>query len=213
MSAASPGPLSPANTLAELASWLWEREPSCGPVRLVGIDGHAGSGKSTLSSRLSSLMSDAPVLHLDDVSRHDELFSWTRRLRSQVLEPLSRGETAQYEVYDWTNRAATRVRELAPEPMVLLEGVGAGRRALRPYLSAVLWVDLDRDEAWERGLHRDGAELADFWQVWMKAEHEHFEADPTLPFASWIIRQSSESSDGFTAFPGPEPSTAEPPRR
>lgn len=204
----SPDPPSPPRTLADLASWLWEREPSCGPVRLVGIDGHAGSGKSTLSGVLSSLTSGAPVLHLDDISRHDELFSWTERLRGQVLDPLSHGRTARYEVYDWTSRRATCARELSPEPMVLVEGVGAGRRALRPYLSAVLWVDLHRETAWERGLRRDGAELADFWQQWMEEERAHFETDPTRPFASHVIQQSTRAADGFAVFPGPRSPSA-----
>ncbi|MFD0459286.1 NACHT domain-containing protein [Streptomyces violaceoruber] len=28
--------------------------PSCGPVRLIAVDGHAGSGKSTFAGRLAA---------------------------------------------------------------------------------------------------------------------------------------------------------------
>ncbi len=36
------------------------------------------------------------MLHLDDIASHEELFGWTGRLLSQVIEPLGRGETAHY---------------------------------------------------------------------------------------------------------------------
>lgn len=203
LSTVSSSPRPSARTLAELASWLWEREPACGSVRLVGVDGHAGSGKSTLSDRLSAATAHAPVLHLDDLARHEEFFSWTQRLRDQVLVPLERGHTARYEVYDWVRRRTGRVAELSPAPLVLVEGVGAGRRALRPYLSAVLWMDLPPETAWKRGLRRDGAELVEFWQRWTAEERAHFATDPTLPFAHHVIRQST-TADGFAVFPGPQ---------
>lgn len=198
----SSSPRPSTRTLADLVSWLWEREPACGPVRLVGIDGHAGSGKSTLSDRLSAVAAHAPVLHLDDLARHDDFFGWTQRLRDQVLAPLERGRTARYEVYDWVSRTTGRVTELAPAPLVLVEGVGAGRRALRPYLSAVLWMDLPPQAAWARGLRRDGAELAEFWQRWTAQERAHFATDPTFPYAHHLLRQSP-TADGFTVLPGP----------
>lgn len=193
----------PVWSVGELASWLVGSAPSCGSVRLVGIDGHAGSGKSTLSRRLAELCGHAPVLHLDDLSRHDELFSWMERLQRQVLIPLSQGRTARYAVYDWVNREATREGELPPAPLVLVEGVGAGRRALRPYLSTVLWLDLPYVTAWERGLRRDGEELADFWQEWIAEEWAHFAQDPTMPYARYLVRQSSATPEGFEALPGP----------
>ncbi|MBB1255214.1 uridine kinase family protein [Streptomyces alkaliterrae] len=202
----SSGPNWPPATgggLDELATRLARLAPSCGPVRLVGVDGHAGSGKSTLAARLSALTGGAPVLHLDDVASHDELFSWLPRLTEQVLDPLSEGREARYEVYDWSNRTASGTRPLPPAPLILVEGVGAGRRALRPHLAAVLWSELPRKTAWERGRHRDGPELADFWQIWMAAEEAHFHSDPTRPHAHWLVRQSPEGRVGFRVFPGP----------
>ncbi|MCK1797784.1 hypothetical protein MTQ01_17470 [Streptomyces sp. XM4193] len=187
-------------SVGELASWLAGAPPSCGPVRLLSIDGHAGSGKTTLSAQLSTLLGGAPVLHLDDLSRHQELFDWTERLGDQVIRPLSRGRTARYQVYDWVHRHAIHSAELPPAPAVLIEGVGAGRRALRPHLCAVLWLDLPRETAWERGLRRDGEELADFWSEWTAEERAHFADDPTLPYARYLVRQSEGD---FQVLPGP----------
>lgn len=144
------------NDLSRLAARLRTLAPSCGPVRMIAVDGHAGSGKSTFAARLSAALGDAPVLHLDDLATHEELFDWTGRLREQVTGPLSRGETARYAPYDWTARAFGPPRSLAPAPLMLVEGVGAGRRALRPLLAQLLWMDLPAAESWERGRRRDG---------------------------------------------------------
>ncbi|MEU7056674.1 hypothetical protein [Streptomyces sp. NPDC046197] len=183
-----------------LAATLLRLPPSCGPVRLIGVDGHAGSGKSTFAGRLATALGDAPVLHLDDVASHDRLFSWDRRLLTEVIEPLRRGETAHYAPYDWEARRFGPVRALPPAPAVLVEGVGAGRRALRPHLARLLWMELPRRESWTRGRSRDGEEQREFWAGWVKAEHRHFTEDPSRPFADLLVRQLTE---GYEVLPGP----------
>ncbi|MCI0385877.1 uridine kinase [Streptomyces sp. CNQ085] len=174
--------------------------PSCGPVRLVAVDGHAGSGKSTLAGLLAAELGGAPVLHLDDLASHDALFEWTARFLEQVAAPLSRGEPARYGVYDWERRVFDGERTLPPAPVVLVEGVGAGRRTLRPRLACVVWLDVPREEAWARGRRRDGPGLADFWNGWERAEERHFTADPTLLHADILVRPRAQ---GYLVLPGP----------
>lgn len=177
--------------------------PSCGPVRLVAVDGHAGSGKSTLAGRLSAALGGAPVLHLDDLANHEQFFTWTARLQRQVLAPLRRGEPARPEVYDWERRAYTGVRTVPPAPVVLVEGVGAGRRALRPHLACLLWLEVDREVAWRRGRRRDGPRLSAFWDAWTRAETEHFAADPSRPHADLLVRPCATAPLGYALLPGP----------
>ncbi|MFD5783678.1 uridine kinase [Streptomyces sp. NPDC126933] len=182
--------------------------PSCGPVRLIAVDGHAGSGKSTFAARLAAALDGAPVLRLDDMATHEELFAWTERLAAQVLEPLSRGRTAHYAPYDWTLRRFTAPRSLDPAPAVIIEGVGAGRRALRPSLARLLWMDRGAAESWERGRRRDGPAQSAFWDGWTPAEIRHFAADPSRPFADALVREGRE---GYVVRPGPR-ATARPNR-
>lgn len=186
--------------LADHARGLRSLPPSCGPVRLIAVDGHAGSGKSTFCGRLASALGDAPVLRLDDLATHEELFSWTDRLRAQVLDPFSRGETARYAPYDWTARRFGPPRTLEPAPVVLIEGVGAGRTAVRPWLAGLLWIEGDSEASWERGRHRDGPGLAEFWDGWTAAEQRHFAADPSYPFADAVIRRTPV---GYVWLEGP----------
>ncbi|MEV0027005.1 hypothetical protein AB0H45_33385 [Streptomyces atroolivaceus] len=177
------------NDLADHARGLRTLTPSCGPVRLIAVDGHAGSGKSTFAGHLAAALGDAPVLHLDDLATHDELFGWADRLRAQVLDPLSRGEPALYTPYDWTARRSGPPRTLDPAPVMLIEGVGAGRSAVRPFLAGLLWIEGDSEASWERGRHRDGPGLSDFWDGWTVAEQRHFADDPSYPFADAVIRR------------------------
>ncbi|WSA47207.1 hypothetical protein OIE51_25315 [Streptomyces sp. NBC_01803] len=173
--------------LAGLPARLAALPPSCGPVRLVAIDGHAGSGKSTLAARLSRALGGAPVAHLDDFARHGAFFDWVEPLTRRVLDPLAAGTTARYPVYDWERRAFATTATLDPAPVVLLEGVGAGRRALRPHLAFLVWLSVPAEVAWARGRRRDGPRLAGFWAEWEAAERRHFADDPSEPHADILM--------------------------
>ncbi|WP_374120066.1 uridine kinase [Streptomyces sp. LS1784] len=174
----------PDDRLTALAAELRALPPSCGPVRLVAVDGHAGSGKTTFAGRLAAALGGAPVVHLDDLATHREPFGWTGRLREQVLEPLAAGRDSEYRVYDWTLRRFAGTAAVPAAPVVLVEGVGAGRRAVRPWLARVVWMELDAASARRRGEERDGPELAEFWAGWARAESAHFAADPSRPYAA-----------------------------
>lgn len=70
-------------------------------IRLVGVDGPAGAGRSTLARELSTRFG-WPVVEIDD------FFSWTGfhnrcpRFQSQVITPLLAGQDIRYRVRDWT---------------------------------------------------------------------------------------------------------------
>src|SRR5690606_19498388 len=75
-------------SVADLARRVRESVPALGDVRLVCVDGPAGSGKTTLAGRLAEALDHAPVLHLDDLYE-----GWSGldgdlapRLRAQVLD-------------------------------------------------------------------------------------------------------------------------------
>lgn len=191
--------------LAGLAAGLRALAPSCGPVRLVAVDGHAGSGKTTFTGRLAAALGGAPVVHLDDLATHAEPFGWTERLRTQVLDPLAAGRDAAYRVYDWTLGRFAGTAAVPLAPVVLIEGVGAGRRAVRPRLARLIWMELAAEDARRRGEERDGPALAEFWAGWARAESAHFAADPSRPYAATIV-------DGVTGRIAPstvgEPSTS-----
>ncbi|MFP1628170.1 uridine kinase [Streptomyces sp. 5K101] len=194
--------------LDRLAAQLRALDPSCGPVRLIAVDGHAGSGKSTFAARLAAALGGdgVPVLHLDDLATHEELFAWTDRMLDEVIAPLSRGRTALFHPYDWNLRRFLPPRPLPAAPVVLIEGVGAGRRALRPHLACLLWMDRAAEDSWARGRQRDGTGLSTFWDGWTAAETRHFAADPSRPHADIVVRECSEGYEWW-AVPDGTPRT------
>lgn len=195
----------PAEPLRAFARRLRALPPSCGPVRLVAVDGHAGSGKTTFAGRLAEVLGGAPIVHTDDLATHEEPFGWAGRLQEHILTPLSHGDAARYAPYDWVERrfADTR-RRLDPAPVVLLEGVGAGRRAVRPRLAHLVWMELSDRDAWRRGRLRDGPGLSTFWDGWQPAERAHFAADPSRPHAETLIAQRKA---GYAMLTGPAATT------
>lgn len=148
-----------------------------GPVRLVGIDGCGGAGKTTFATRLSEAANNAPVVHTDDFASHDVPMQWWPRLLEQVVEPLLAGRSATYVAYDWVNRTDGPRITIEPAPIVIIEGVGACRSAWRDRLATSIWIETPRDERLRRGLARDGAELEDFWREWRIGEDEYVDSE------------------------------------
>jgi uridine kinase len=148
-----------------------------GPVRLVGVDGCGGAGKSTFAARLAVAAGGAPVVHTDDFASHDVPIEWWPRMLADVVEPLLAGRPAVFTSYDWVSRGAGPVVTVPPAPVVIVEGVGATRRAWRDRLALTVWIDTPPAERLRRGLARDGEELAEFWQEWIVAEDAYVAAE------------------------------------
>ncbi|OEV10524.1 hypothetical protein AN220_31155, partial [Streptomyces nanshensis] len=52
-------------------------------------------------------------------------------------------------------------------------------------------------DAWRRGRHRDGPAQRDFWARWIPAERAHFAADPSRPFADFLVRETGRGRTGY----------------
>ena len=156
-------------------------------TRLVLVDGLGGAGKSVLAAALAGKLG-APVVCGDDfyrpsAQRRREVaegigasFDW-RRLERQVLAPLSRGEGARYQQYDWDeDRLGDWISLRGPETVVV-EGVYLLRAELRRYTSVSIWVDTPRDVRLTRGIERDGEAARSRWtEEWMPAEDAYVSA-------------------------------------
>ena len=164
-----------------------------GPVRLVSIDGPAGSGKTTTASLVArdatELGATAAVLHLDDLYEGWAGLEGTLwpRLSAQVLEPLRRGRPGRYQRYDWPTGAFAEWVDLEVPELLVLEGCGSGRRAVDPLAVVRVWVEAPADLRLERGLARDGVEAREHWVTWMSDEAEHFARERTRERADVLL--------------------------
>lgn len=147
--------------------------------RVVAVDGRAGSGKTTLAGRLVTAAHPTAVVHTDDVAWHHSFFDWAELLAHHVLEPLRDGQPVHYRPPGWQAKGRPGAIDVpAGLELVVVEGVGAGRRELSHLLDAVFWVQSDYWEAERKGLDRDvqtgvngdAEEAARFWQRWQDQE-------------------------------------------
>jgi hypothetical protein len=165
-------------------------EPQAGPWRAVpvasvhallgrpgvlGIDGRSGSGKSTLAARLAAAVPGAAVVHTDDIAWYESFFGWEHLLVDGVLAPARRGAAVAYRppAWDARNRPGAVVVP-ADCPLLVVEGVGIGRRSLAAHLDGFVWVQSDADLSRRRGIERDIAkgepDPASFWDEWQAEE-------------------------------------------
>jgi uridine kinase len=170
---------------AWVVSQVLARVPRLGRVRLVCVDGPAGSGKTSFAARLADrLDSDAirvGTVHLDDLYEGWSGLEGTvwQRLTAQVLEPMRAGKPGRYQRYDWVAGAFADWVDVPVPDVLVLEGCGAARRAAAPDAVLSVWVEAPAALRLARGLERDGEALRDEWIAWSASEAAHFDRERT----------------------------------
>jgi uridine kinase len=154
---------------------------------LVGIGGHGCAGKTTLAR----LIPGAQVVGTDefwDGSGFD-----LARVRSDVLEPLLRGEEARYRSYDWTAQASRReLRVVRPRGLVVIDGVCALHRMFRDAYDLRVWVDAPVELRLARAVARDGEAARRRWlEVWIPGEDRYVAADDPVSCADLVVDGSA----------------------
>jgi uridine kinase len=187
------------HTYADLAATVLRQPPGLGPVRLVAVDGPSGAGKSSFARRLAAPLR-APVVAIDDLlDGWDDQFTFWTRLERQVLGPLRRGETATYLRYQWDRREfGGPPVTVEPAPAVLVEGVSAARREIRPELALAVFVVAPPDLRSARALARDGDDSVAYrayLERWRGAEDRHFAEDETAAHADLVVDGAASSGD------------------
>ncbi|WP_090030556.1 hypothetical protein [Cellulomonas marina] len=156
-----------------------------GAVRLLCVDGPAGSGKTTLAARVRERLTAAGlavgVVHLDDLYE-----GWSGlegslwpRLQAEVLGPLAARRPGRYRRWDWPAGAFADHVDVPVPDVLVLEGCGSARRAADPVATLRVWVEAPAALRLERGLARDGADTRPQWEAWMADEAQHFVREDT----------------------------------
>ncbi|NTW40463.1 MAG: hypothetical protein HGA44_11355 [Cellulomonadaceae bacterium] len=170
-----------------------------GRPAVVAVDGRSAGGKSTFSARLAAAVPGAALVHTDDVSWYESFFGWDTLLADGVLTPARRGEPVSFRPPAWDVRGRIGAIEVpAGVPLLVLEGVGAGRRSLTHLVDAVVWVQSDATEARRRGLlrdaaerggaaHDDGSTVDGFWDEWESMEAPFLADDRPWERAGLIV--------------------------
>lgn len=174
--------------------------PRLGAVRVLAIDGPSGSGKSTLAEALHREFPrrgcSVCVVPTDHFATWDDPVSWWPRLVDGVLVPLRAGQAGRYRVTDWTD-GLPRLgdwRAVEVPDVLIIEGVSAGRRLVRPLLSELVWVELVPASArLELVVGRDGPGSRPDFLRWQAFELGWFAVDGTRDAADHRFVQSARA--------------------
>jgi len=170
-----------------LAALLEKRAPACGATKVIAVDGPSGAGKTEFANALGAALG-APVFHLEDIYPGWSGLSQTPGLVVRgILEPLAVGDVGRVARWDWVREQPGELLQIAPTPLLILEGVGSGARICRPFLSLLVWLDAPAGIRKKRALSRDGEVYEPFWDMWADQERRLFEADGTRIVADVVV--------------------------
>lgn len=166
---------------------LASRQAACGTTTVVAIDGPSGSGKTAFADGLARA-TGARTIHLDDVYP-----GWHGLAAAPPMVAAALGEVALDRVgslprWSWVHDRSTTPLQVRPGGLLLLDGVGSGAAVVRPFLSALLWLEAPVDVRRARALARDGEAYAPWWDVWADQERRHFASDGTRTHADLVVR-------------------------
>ncbi len=171
------------------------------PTPVVLIDGRAGSGKSLFASKLAENYfaenrQAARIVRLDDLYPGWEgLVAGSVYAREKILEPISAGKKASWQIWDWdkssrgaSNEAGNGFREFSGGTALILEGCGALSKASAPLASLTIWIAADDATRRKRFTERDGGRFDEHWGVWAAQEEEFYEAEKSQGLAELVIQ-------------------------
>jgi uridine kinase len=171
-----------AEAVAQLATTLIAQSRR-GAVTVVALDGGGGAGKSTLAELIKRTLSTVSIVGLDDFYRPlhgdaraeaDPKYTYLKyleleRVRREALVPLRTGTIARYQPRDWKSAELRGWVEVAPNPIVILEGVYSSCPELRDLIDLAIFVHTPRAIRQARLLARRQDDTA--WiERWMAVE-------------------------------------------
>lgn len=153
---------------------------------IIAIDGRCASGKTTLAAELAQKL-DCNVFHMDDFFLRPEQRSEERlnkagenvdheRFLSEVLIPLSKGESFSYRPFDCKTQSLLSPVAVESKRIAVIEGSYACHSSLFDYYDLRVFSDVDAEEQIRRITERNGKEGAErFASLWIPLEEKYFE--------------------------------------
>ncbi|MHB8486874.1 MAG: uridine kinase [Candidatus Acidiferrales bacterium] len=188
---------------------------------VIGICGGTGSGKTTITNRLSRELADSGVLvlqqdhyykdlsHLPLDERSQRNFDHPNALDTELfiehVEKLKGGKSVERPVYDFTqHRRVQETARLESRPVILVEGILIfENEALRNLMDIKIFVDTDADLRFIRRLVRDIRDrgrtlesVVEQYQKTVRPMHLEF-VEPSKRYADIIIPEGGHNEVGI----------------
>ena len=108
---------------------------------VLAVDGRSSGGKTTLAARLQDAIVGSAVVHTDDIAWWHSRFGWADLLIDGILVPFHRGELVSFRPPGWARHGRQgSIQVPAMCPVLIIEGVGAGRSEVSHLIDALVWV-------------------------------------------------------------------------
>ena len=188
---------------------------------VIGICGGTGSGKTTITNRLSRELADSGVLvlqqdhyykdlsHLPLEERSQRNFDHPNALDTELfiehVRQLKDGSSIERPVYDFTqHRRVQETARLQSQPAILVEGILIfENEALRNLMDIKIFVDTDADLRFIRRLVRDMRDrgrtlesVVEQYQKTVRPMHLEF-VEPSKRYADIIIPEGGHNEVGI----------------
>lgn len=164
-------------------------------ITLLGITGPVGSGKSTLARRLSTciLATDDYLPDYDTLPYHDRdrAEHVDVRLLREHLAALRIGKPAAAPVWSFHTHRREGVREIAPAPTVVVEGIHALHEPIAELLDLRVFVEAPPAVRWARWEKIESSGERG-WGVEVAREYFHAVAEPTFHAAAPAYRARAD---------------------
>jgi uridine kinase len=180
--------------MIHISDELASRQPKVGNTKFIAVDGHGGSGKSSLADLLAMKL-NAQLIHTDDFASWENPLNWWPLVIERVFDPIQAGaKTLSYPRSKWwPDHHPEPVVDQPITPIMILEGVTSLRKEFRPYISYGIFVDTPKEICLERGITRDLStgksreEIVAMWQDWLKDENSYIQRDQPKTYADVVI--------------------------
>jgi uridine kinase len=204
-------------------------------VKIIGISGGSGSGKTTIVRRISEIVPDFTFLAQDSYYKSAEFVdnenitafnfdhpsAFDTELMVEQLRALKRGQTIQVPVYDFVHhRRSPETVSVEPRNLVIFEGIMIFvDPRVRELLDLKLYVDTPDDIRFIRRLKRDITErgrtmesvITQYLDV---VRPGHFEfIEPTKAYADLIIPEGGSNEKALEVLTSFMQAIQEPTRR
>lgn len=159
---------------------------------IIAIDGPAGAGKTTLAEHIAAAMAlkyKCVTIHMDDLYN-----GWDLAFDHHITDALTaacaahqRKERYSLSFFDWSKGEYKAASEIPEAELLILEGVGSSQSAIRSFLTATIWIDIDPNQGLARVLSRDGNGITDQMQSWLKIQEQHFRENESEKAADFVL--------------------------
>jgi uridine kinase len=185
---------------------------------LVGIDGGAGSGKTTfthwLAGHIRNTKTPVSIVHTDNFFRPSSErlnkgvplavvtdIHW-ERLRDQVIVPLRSGVMARFQLYDWPEDCLKDWVTIDLGGVTIIDGISALRNELSGYYDLRIWFSCPREVRVSRLLGRGDTSAKEI-ENWMPSENQYIASHVPEKSAHFVVDSSAGNSaaggNGWTA--------------